>query len=891
MRKIYTYTKLKNLRDAYYYNEIKKYPQITVSTDLRKGLKGTQIVESFAGKITSDKIEGLMAADNPVIYDFKSFSDCIIPRWSNDSTKFRETIILSEFFRNKISENREDVKTKNWLSACRKNISSILSAIILLEECCIKPEEIDVSNDKTLGLFVEAWNYLYKNDVTEGKTDDMTIGRFRQIMDGLNKGENWNPILKRLFGEKKPDKVIIHGFYYFTPLQYRLFTMLEKQGIDLIFLFSFDERYAFANEVWEQTYSEEKGFPPQNEWNMVKDDELEPYGEIFEGNKVEIENKLNIKKYDSIVEFADDISRIKRSGYSIYSANHKTANAILKDFYPEEYGERKLLSYPIGRFVDSLNNMWDEDLQTIILDEDNLIECFSSGWLMINKVSGKQYMQDLMYVLPFFGGCKTVAEWEQRIEQIESIQRGIIKEFNDELDSDPAVSRWQQVMGNPLGQFSPFSVEDQKMDTILALIKQLLKMGRDLFGDNKPVRVKDHMNKLDYILHSYEVSGDLYDEELKLVEEIFEKLDDPVNASAKGYPSDIASALSVYLTGRFDEGEIQSNKVGLVMPLYQIDAAVIKNNSKVHVCFCDIENMPGKKKHYVWPVTQTVIENVYNNKSGEEKEYIEIMMHVMEDSAATNRYFMYSALKNRDVEVSYVSNVRGDPMTPSPYIVMLEDALGIESKNAWKNHFITYSDVESSDYAESRIKEYDKDRMPEIVPKEAKMDYAICPMKYVLSYVVEKHPTYCSSFHQNYAINGLISAIYALSKDEGVSQDEIYENIIELFPNMRSIEKRQVKDYIYYEGRYEDMDFGNLTPMGKKYYTDERYKVFYPNRGVREEAQKLFGRLATPDGRQGLNLYETTEVETACIYCPHEEYCRNARFAVDSKKEQETYYD
>lgn len=233
-------------------------------------------------------------------------------------------------------------------------------------------------------------------------------------------------------------------------------------------------------------------------------------------------------------------------------------------------------------------------------------------------------------------------------------------------------------------------------------------------------------------------------------------------------------------------------------------------------------------------------------------------------------------------------------MAPSPYIIMLEDALGIDSKQAWKNHFITYGSVDSAEYAESRIKEYDKSRMPEIVSREAKMDYAICPMKYVLSYVVEKHPTYSAIFHQNYAINGLISAIYALTQEVGISQDDIYDNIIELFPNMRSIEKRQIKDYIYYEGRYEDMDFGNLTKKGDKYYTDERLKVFYPNRKVREAAVKQFGLLSTPDGRKGLNLYETSDIDDACIYCPHEEHCRNARFAVDGKtgrKEQEAYYD
>lgn len=893
-REIYTYTDIRQLREAYFYDEIKGYPQITVSTDLQKGLRGTKQRISFEGQVKVENLVGLLAEDHVVIHDFKTFSESIVPKWTADTTKFRETIVLSEFFRGKIAKEGDDKKVRNWLVACRKNLSSILSAIILLEECGIRPEELDTSEDKTLGLFVDAWNYLAEHDYAGESTGEMNIKTFRQIMKALEDGHKWDEVLNHVYGEKHPKKVVFHGFYYITPLQERFMRLMEAQGIDIIILFPYDDRYRFANEIWLQTYSEENGYPPMREWHMVSGDEVEPYGEIFEGNKVPVKNDVKIKKYDSIIEFADDVRRIKKNGYTMYSTNHHTANAILKDFYPEEYGERKLLSYPIGQFVNTLNQMWDDERQTIILDEDSLIECFASGWLMVDQVSGKQYMQDLTYVMPFFGGCETVTEWEQRVAQLENIQKQILNGFYEDLDTDEAIARWQQVMGNPLNQFSPFAVEPEKIETIIRLIRQLLNMAKELFGNNEPVRVKEHMNKLDYILKSYEVSGDLYDEELKLVEEIFEKLDDPINATAKGYPSDIAAALGVYLTGRLDESEIQPNKVGLVSAMYQIDAAIIKNSGKVHICFCDIESMPGKKKHYVWPLSANIINGIYANRAENNRALIKNLMHVMDDSATTNRYFIYSALKNRDVELSYIANMRGEPMTPSPYIVVLEEALELDAKNAWKNHFITYGNVDAADYAESRIKEYDRSRMPEVVPREAKMDYAVCPMKYVLSYVVEKHPTYSTVFHQNYAINGLISAIYSLTMDEGISQDEIYENIMELFPNMRSVEKRQIKDYIYYEGKYSDMNFGNLTKKGSKYFTDERIKVFYPNRRVREAGDKLYGRLATPDGRKGLNLYDTCDVENACIYCPHEEYCRNARFAVDGKinaRDQEAYYD
>ena len=294
-REIYTYTDVKKIRAATFYDEIKQYPQLVVSTDLRKGLNGFKQVTSFEGKISTAQVQGVVSQDNIIIHDFKGFSDELIPKWTADSTKFRETIILSDYFRRRIAREGDDRKIRNWLAACRKNIHSILSAIILLEECGIVPEEIDVSADKTLALFVDVWNYLIKTDVPTANSQDMTIKTFRQKMDDLKHEEAWIEPFNKLYGGK-PKKIVIHGFYYFTPLQERFLELLENQGIELIMLFSYDERYQFANEIWEQTYSEENGYPPKSEWHIEQSDEVEPYGEIFEGGRPKISNELKIKK-------------------------------------------------------------------------------------------------------------------------------------------------------------------------------------------------------------------------------------------------------------------------------------------------------------------------------------------------------------------------------------------------------------------------------------------------------------------------------------------------------------------------------------------------------------------------------------------------------------------
>ncbi len=870
-RQVYTYTDLTKINKSRNFIELMKYPQITVATDLRKCLNGKPEV---------DKVSGLVANEAGFrVTEFHVFAQAIDEQWNTDTSKFNEMIILSEFMRGKIEAAGDNRKLHNWLVGCMRNLDSILSSIILLEQAAVKPEDLNPGKDRNIKLFIEAWNILLERDPV--------IMCFRTKMREMTTKAAWKDVFKKALNIdliEDIETIVFHGFYYITPHQERIMKLLEQSGFKLIFLIPYDERYPYAYEIWDETYSVERGYEPKCEWHIEKSTELDPYGEIFEGRKAEIQNKLVLKEYASIMEFVDDVKHIKEKGFSLYSADFKSANKILKDYFPEAYGDRKILSYPIGLFISTLNRMWDDDLQAIAIEEDNLIECFSSGWLAADGVSGKQYMQDLMYVLPFFRGCHTIEDWEKRIELFREIKESVIAPFEVDLDPDVAVSRWQEAIGSPLKNFSMFAVDSDKLDIILKLIKQLLDMAQELFGKNKMVHVHDHIRTLDNILKKHELSQELYAEERELVKDIFDILSNDNDFDALCHPADIARALDLFICGRYEEGEIQTKHVGLVYPLYFVDAACVKNRSRVHICMSDVDSLPGGNKDYVWPLTGKKVKETYE---ATKNPLILNLIQIMEATTHCNRFFTYCALKNKAVTISWVSTMGEKMLAPSPYIKLLIEATGVKLSPAARNA-ITYERVTETPIGLGRIEKYDNEKAPVGMIKEARMDYALCPMKYVLGYVVEKYPTYQSDFHMNYALNAFISAIYNLMKEQGMKVDEAYDAVVALFPNMRKVEKRQVYDYISYDRKENDMDYGNRTECGGKYYTDERLKLHYPNQDVRAEALVRFGKLNTPDGRKGLDMYENMEeTPTACIFCQHASYCRNALYAVD----QENYYD
>ena len=870
-REVYTYTDLTKINKSNNFMELMKYPQITVSADLRKCLNG---------RIEADRVKGLFADDNGFrVTEFHSFAQAIDESWNSDQSKFNEMIILSEFMRNKLEENQNDKNVHNWLVGCMRNLDSILSAIILLEQADVKPQELRCENDRNLKLFLEAWNTLIEKDTV--------IKGFRTKMNEMTIKSSWRDAFNKAFcidSIDKIDKVVFHGFYYITPHQERVMKMLEQAGFTLVFLIPYDEKYPYVYEIWDETYSVERGYAPKEEWHIEKSTEPDPYGEIFEGREAEIQNHLEIKEYASIMEFVDDVMHIKEKGYTLYSADFKSANKMLKDYYPEAYGERKLLSYPIGQFIGVLNRMWDDELNSIAFDDTSLIECFSSGWLSVDGISGKQYIQDLMYVLPFFRGCHTIDQWEDRIAIFNEIKQSVIAPFETDLNPEMSIARWQEAIGSPLKNFSMFAVEQETIDVILKLIKQLLDMARELFGKNDLIRVHDHIRTLDWVLKQREISNELYQEERNLIKDIFEVLGSDNSFDAMCHPSDIARALDLFIIGRYDEGEIQTNRASLVNPLYFIEAACVKNKGKVHICMSDVDSLPGGNKDYIWPLTGKKVKEIYEDTKN---PLIVNLIQIMEATTLCNRYFTYAGLKNKDVTISWISTMGDKMLAPSPYIKLLLKTTGTSLTPAVRNA-ITYNRVTETPHSSGGIQEYDNEKTPVGMIKEAKMDYALCPMKYVLGYVVEKYPTFQSDFHMNYALNAFISAIYNLMKDHGMKVDEAYDAVVSLFPNMRKVEKRQVYDYISYDRRENDMDYGNRTECGGRYYTDERLKMHYPNQDVRGQAIVQFGKLYTPDGRRGMNLYETMEeMPTVCMFCQHEGYCRNALYAGD----QESYYD
>ena len=855
-RQVLTYTDLEDICSCEFYDEIKDLPQITVTTDMQKAIQWYPRTNHgkhlFYGAVR----------------EFGQFAEVIYPDWKKPETLFRQSVIVSGILRKKVRDAKTDVE-RSYFRGFKRNCSMIVKAINMLEEACVQPDELLQANQesKDIAQFCEIWKEMLD--------EDFATYELHQAFAKLKDSATLRRTLREVFGQDVSKKILLHGFYFISPLQERFFRLLEDCGYQLVFLFTYNEQYPVAMQNWAEAYTQRFGFTDKQAWKMSGPTVVNPIGEMLEGRlETPVPNKVSIRKYRNTIEFAQAIKSDKDNGVAVYSPASIEANSILKEFYPEAYGERKLLSYPIGQFLIALHSVWDDDDDVAQLNADQLREIFASGWLTSGGVSSREYVRDLEAVLPYFDDCKTIPQWKKRLAYLQNVIDNAVEPFRKKsIGKEDA--RWIDVMGNPLAHFSMFSVEPDRLYEVTAFVENIAQIAEELFSGNQETSIAKHMSKLSSLVRTGRPAKDLLTEESVVVQELLHAIDRLRSKNLECDAGDIVSAIRLYLNGDLSDEEIDSDRlVGMVYPLSQIDAAAMKHGGKIHVCLNDGDNMPGTLKVLYWPLDLATLEECCeqcNNK------LLDLIVLNCKNTPINNRYFMFSAFQNEEITLSWIEEMGAKKKTPSPYILMLQEAGQVVS--TLETEYLSLEAVSSTSSATPIVTEFG---ISNALPKDVRTDYAVCPVKYLYSYVLEARPRFFNSFQQGHALGGLIQAIMTVMKEQRISKGEVAKQVFALFPHMRQVEKQQILDYI----NALPFDKGLWDEYGDYMYPPARMEISYPDATLREVANKKYSELSSQIGRKGMDLFESTDVKGACVYCPHADYCRNAIHALD----QEDYY-
>lgn len=854
--RVYTYTKVSELKHAPYFKEIAPLPQLTLSREMAVNM-------AYDMKIFKGNIMG-----------FLNFSQRLFPGWNTSGQKFVYATALNRFLRDKIAA-AHDRAERDWLFGCKKNLYAAIQNIIRLEESRVRPEDMKAS-DRDLSLFLEMWKYLEQLDGS--------IAAFRNRLRELEQPGKFEREAERAFRFHGNKAIVWNGFQFLTPIQRFVNDCFVRSGYSIYALIQDEKKYPYANEIWRHLYNESNGYPPYEDWIRFEDpDSKNPLGEIFEtGEKTSAPN-VKIIKYSNTIEFVEDISRIQEQGFYLYSADDYTANRMLRDYFPERYEVRNLLSYPIGQFVYTLHKMWDENRQCIILSADGLRKCFASGWLSAHGKSSIQYTDDLERILPYFENCYVLEEWNERLSCFSDAYDNAYDVFSQTEEETGLEKRKQKALANPLSHFGPFSIGEDRIREVIDLIGQLIRMAKELFASNEPVSIQQHMSRLDALLYFRDgMPQDLYREEKEKIKQIFQALENDQVKDFMCYPGDLAAALLSFMSGTMeDETDDYHGLKTLVFNIFQIESASVFAKEKVHICLADITKLPGTSGSYHWPLDETVLREIAEKTSG---TYVFDWLENNRLTALANRYYVYNALKNKDVEISWIYQQGEKRLSPSPYITLLDQLSDAAIQDSTlRNLDLQYvNGVMAQKHLETA---YSIKKNKDWHLYEDELEYAACPMRYVYSCVLGENPAYVNEYQQNKAIVRLIQVLNKLLKGR-YSVEQIAEQVFELFPYIRKAEKRQMVDDAIRWNQPEGKE--SFTAAGSYQYTDERLKLVFLDNQNYAYAEKMASMLMSQSGRTEIYPDRMGGGDSRnCEFCPHMRYCSDAMFGIDYKGDSE----
>ena len=271
----------------------------------------------------------------------------------------------------------------------------------------------------------------------------------------------------------------------------------------------------------------------------------------------------------------------------IYSAN-SGVNQILKIYFPEQFGEREFLDYPIGHFFISITNMWDPESQTMMIkDIADVIECLSSGIISEEKKGALVSVFDKcrLYIL-------NETTLKGMIKKLKKLKRSL------DLEDDRA----------DLRRLEYFNVSEEEIDLLINALRELNTIAEQFFADfNEQANdFKKFYKKISDVLINKVLDKEELDEDFKdIVVRVLARLKEVNEISASASFDCLRETMQLYLQQVPAEGKGAN---WIVRNFEQIDGDVLRKNVKgiekiYHfACLSDQDMSITHKDEFPWPL-------------------------------------------------------------------------------------------------------------------------------------------------------------------------------------------------------------------------------------------------------------------------------------------------
>lgn len=611
---IYTYHDPYKLKEnEALWREISSCPYFCAAQTLVNGLKAVYGTAFQIGRVTT----------------VKNLTDALYEKWEKTVCAVKQhadidNIIVNSSGITGISETELKSVKKSFLF----NRDEVFTSIRTMFE--LKMESPNIV-DKYLTPEQRFIVFVYKKIIESEKVKDFCLEQNftedqinQAIAKAMTIAED-NSSTKKEIEVETLDRIVIHGVHQFSPLLLRAIEEIAKYK-KVILLINYQEQYKNIYQTWIDIYSafdckiqnyDGVEYYPADVSAVSYDGNLLAHniGKLIDGRREEISVRkpYEIIEFDNMTEFANYVAKIFEDAEKkdpehpmsamkeqIYAAD-SSANDILKVYFPEQFGERQFLNYPLGHFFIAIANMWDSETNGItISDMNDIKECLGAG--ILAEVTTGRLVSIFGKLEALFDGCMSIDDMLSRIKKVKKNKKYVSDEKRQEY----------------LGHISYYSVSLSELEELEKALNELEELASFFYEDfeKRPGNFRRFYKKLkQYLQEKILEERELSEEFTDLVSRVLARLDEVEDIDASASFECLKSTMSLYL--------VQESKPGksanwIVRNFEQIDGDVLrtykeKENSILHfACLTDEDIDSVKRREFTWPLNGDFFEVAQN---------------------------------------------------------------------------------------------------------------------------------------------------------------------------------------------------------------------------------------------------------------------------------------
>ena len=492
---IYTYHDPYKIDKEPYWNEIKNCPYFCSAQTLVNGLRKHYKRKFDGGRVTTVKI----------------LTDSLYEDWASPAWIVKQHTDIDNIINGGLPTELTETERKNIGNAFLFNRDDVFTSIRTMFEL-----NVDI-NAVLRDKLTKEQKYIldiYKKILSSDKMGDFFLAKSlseEEINAGLQKAmtaiqKDYNP------SGVDTSTIVIHGVHQFNPITLRAIDELQKYK-NVILLFNYQKQYKNVYQTWFDIYSafdckiidyDQTEFVPTDSTSVSYKGNIlaDQLGKLVNGQKkaITVDQPYEIIEFDNMTEFAGYVADIfeeaERKDPSkpmhhmreqIYAAN-SSANDILKIYFPEQFGERQFLNYPIGHFFIAIADMWDpENNEILITDLNDVRECLGAN--VLAEDAPGELVSIFGRIQALFDGCTSIKQMRKRLKSLKKNMKYL-------TDSD------KQEYVSHISYYAVSKNEIEKIDRALEELENIAAHFYEDFENKEPLIVKVVVSK-SYIFGGY----------------------------------------------------------------------------------------------------------------------------------------------------------------------------------------------------------------------------------------------------------------------------------------------------------------------------------------------------------------------------------------------------